>query len=240
MNYRNTPPRGSQKAKLSNNNNKQKAFTLAEVLITLVIIGIIAAISVPTLTANYKKKETSARLKKFYSTLSQAVNASRLEKERFVKAGLKNVSGNLLESTFWNNTIGKRMPVTKTNIDYVMNYQVSQRSGGGSRTSTYKNVYALNDGSLIIQAYKGGDGTIFIYYDTNGYSMPNQYNKDIFKFLVQAYDNSDNNIHWTKVCAGDSCIGSTDCSRYSIINSCSSNHPGSCSRAIQCNGWELD
>lgn len=34
----------------------KKAFTLAEVLITLGIIGVVAAITLPTLIANYQKK----------------------------------------------------------------------------------------------------------------------------------------------------------------------------------------
>ena len=51
--------------------NKKRAFTLAEVLITLVVIGVIAAITVPTIVANYRREATSAKLKKFYSTLHQ-------------------------------------------------------------------------------------------------------------------------------------------------------------------------
>ena len=48
------------------------AFTLAEVLITLVIIGVIAAITVPVLSANYKSQETVSRLKKAFSTIQQS------------------------------------------------------------------------------------------------------------------------------------------------------------------------
>ena len=40
-----------------------EGFTLSEVLITLVIIGIIAAVTVPVIMANYKKAETAAKLK---------------------------------------------------------------------------------------------------------------------------------------------------------------------------------
>lgn len=47
-------------------------FTLAEVLITLGIIGIVAAMTMPALIANYKEKENVVRLKKAYSTLSNA------------------------------------------------------------------------------------------------------------------------------------------------------------------------
>lgn len=53
---------------------KKKAFTLAEVLITLGIIGIVAAMTLPTLVAKYKKIETVTKLKKFYTVMSQATN----------------------------------------------------------------------------------------------------------------------------------------------------------------------
>uniref|UniRef100_UPI004029BD5C prepilin-type N-terminal cleavage/methylation domain-containing protein n=1 Tax=Candidatus Scatousia sp. TaxID=3085663 RepID=UPI004029BD5C len=51
-------------------------FTLAEVLITLGIIGIVAALSLPTLIANYRKNITVNKLKKFYSVMSQATNTA--------------------------------------------------------------------------------------------------------------------------------------------------------------------
>ena len=58
-------------------NNKarafNKAFTLAEVLITLGIIGIVAAMTLPALVGKYQKKVTVERLKKVYTVLSQAV-----------------------------------------------------------------------------------------------------------------------------------------------------------------------
>lgn len=42
----------------------KKAFTMAEVLITLGIIGIVAAMTLPALIKNHQRKETEARLKK--------------------------------------------------------------------------------------------------------------------------------------------------------------------------------
>ena len=51
----------------------KNGFTLAEVLITLVIIGVIAAATIPTLINNTKKQEYVAGLKKANSTLSQAL-----------------------------------------------------------------------------------------------------------------------------------------------------------------------
>lgn len=54
-------------------NKKVSAFTLAEVLITLGIIGIVAAMTIPTLQANNNKQEYVTRLKKAYTIFNQAV-----------------------------------------------------------------------------------------------------------------------------------------------------------------------
>ena len=58
---------------------KRAAFTLAEVLITLAIIGVVAAMTIPTLTQNYKKKVVETKLAKFYSTMNQAIRLSEVD-----------------------------------------------------------------------------------------------------------------------------------------------------------------
>lgn len=50
----------------------KKAFTLAEVLITLGIIGVVAAMTLPTLIRNYEKKVAAIRLHHFSSLMQQA------------------------------------------------------------------------------------------------------------------------------------------------------------------------
>ncbi len=49
------------------------AFTLAEVLITLGIIGIVAAITIPTIVSKYRKQVVETRLEHFYTTVNQAM-----------------------------------------------------------------------------------------------------------------------------------------------------------------------
>ncbi len=53
-----------------------RAFTLAEVLITLGVIGVVAALTLPVLIANYNNHITEVRLKKFYSIFNQAIQQS--------------------------------------------------------------------------------------------------------------------------------------------------------------------
>ena len=57
----------------------KKAFTLAEVLITLTIIGVIAAITIPNLMQNYKKYHIEVGVKEAYSILSNAMKMSVAE-----------------------------------------------------------------------------------------------------------------------------------------------------------------
>ena len=61
--------------------SKQAAFTLAEVLITLGIIGVVAAITIPTLISKYQEKQTVTRFKWVYSTLSNAYTMAVLEND---------------------------------------------------------------------------------------------------------------------------------------------------------------
>ena len=52
---------------------RYKAFTLAEVLITLGIIGIVAALTIPSLIANYQETQQIAGFKKAYAEITEAL-----------------------------------------------------------------------------------------------------------------------------------------------------------------------
>ena len=52
--------------------SRKTAFTMAEVLITLGIIGIVAAMTLPSLIGNYQEKQWKVAYKKAYSSMSQA------------------------------------------------------------------------------------------------------------------------------------------------------------------------
>lgn len=58
---------------------KKNAFTLAEVLLTLGTIGIVAALTLPSLIVKYEKQRTVTQLKKAYTEIAQAVKMSEIE-----------------------------------------------------------------------------------------------------------------------------------------------------------------
>ena len=57
----------------------KQAFTLSEVLITLGIVGVVAALTIPALLANYRKKVLASRLKKSYSVIQNTINTVNTE-----------------------------------------------------------------------------------------------------------------------------------------------------------------
>ncbi len=71
--------RHSETPKAGSESVRKCAFTLAEVLITLGIIGVVAALTIPTLISNNNKRIVETRLAKFYSTINQAIELSEVE-----------------------------------------------------------------------------------------------------------------------------------------------------------------
>lgn len=57
----------------------KKGFTLAEVLVTLGVIGVVSAITMPILIQNHQKHVTENKLKHFYSMINQALKMGTLE-----------------------------------------------------------------------------------------------------------------------------------------------------------------
>ena len=58
---------------------KTNAFTLAEVLITLGIVGVVAVMTMPTVIKNIQHKSLESQFKKSYSQLSQVIEQLRME-----------------------------------------------------------------------------------------------------------------------------------------------------------------
>ena len=65
---------------MKNFSTKNKSgFTLAEVLITLAVIGIVAALTIPNLVQKYKRLVVENKLKKFYVNINQAVQMAEID-----------------------------------------------------------------------------------------------------------------------------------------------------------------
>ena len=59
--------------------NKKVAFTLAEVLVTLGVLGVVAALTMPGMIINHRKKIVAESVKKTYSELNQVLKMAEIE-----------------------------------------------------------------------------------------------------------------------------------------------------------------
>lgn len=165
----------------------KKAFTLSEVLITLGIIGMVAALTMPAVIANYQKQETVSRLQKVYSVLSQAVKRAELS-----EGEIKYWNFSLSPENFYKTYIRPYITVSQEFINSDPPFDISYKCLNGSICNTYgsysnKSVpkIILNDGSMIIFDFLGNNYEV-ILTDINGYKKPNTWGKDMFAFSIQA------------------------------------------------------
>ena len=161
------------------------AFTLAEVLITLGIIGVVAALTIPTLISNHQKKVYVTQLKKSVNTVS---NGFRL---LLAKEGVDNLEhtdfGIHLNHNAYYNEIGSDLkPYFNMIADRYMggNDMVYKLIPNG--TYNYGSCYfiTLSDGSdICINNYgSSADSYVAVYIDVNGVNkLPNTAGLDFFK-----------------------------------------------------------
>ena len=195
------------------------AFTLAEVLITLGIIGVVAAMTMPALIANTKKSEISAKLKKFNTTMAQCVLLSEQDNgpaEEWSNPGEYDTFD--LDKFF------------KTYLAPYIKY-----SSAGFKTeygSKRYYVYLLDGGYFYF--FKGN--CVDIVYDVNGSKKPNAHGRDIFRFLLCGSKSPE----W--------CDGRHFCPMYSTsahtreekIQDCIKGDRGSgCTGLLEYDGWEF-
>ena len=171
---------------------KQKAFTISEILITLGIIGVVAAITLPAVINNIRAYSYQSKLKKVYSNLQKAFVLMKAD------MGIENIGSyyaNSNKNEFFTrypsyfHTI-KTFPLhydgfTATN--YTNNHTFYSKETGGTCNpfpfNTNTKTYILKDGSsfnLIINSYRA-----YITVDLNGpYKKPNRMGYDIFVFSI--------------------------------------------------------
>lgn len=116
-----------------------RGFTLAEVLITLGIIGVVAAITIPSIITNYKKKVTVNKVKKFYSIMSQATYSSIADNGSMEYWEGFTSTHNGKELQYWFDKYLK--PYLKTTNEWI---DIDEKSG-------YENFFVtLTDGSIVL------------------------------------------------------------------------------------------
>lgn len=190
----------------------QKAFTLAEVLITLGIIGVVAAMTLPTVINNTKNKELETAFKKTYSQLGQAIQSIFLQEYGGSGFNIGTTSDINSEFTNFVNYMQKQYKQSSICIDGSKSCPLSlfplKNYSGTDGTNFIRNNYksynaksanasgycndgimSITDGSFIFFDKSSSDqdtaGKFFICIDVNGWKKrPNRFGHDFFMFEI--------------------------------------------------------
>ena len=212
------------------------AFTLAEVLITLGIIGIVAAMTIPTLINNSKKQETVTKLQKIYSTLQQAVKMSEIE-----NGSLETWDFALSNKDFMNTYIVPYLAVIKncgtTESGCWSNDLVIKRKNNLADTENISSFtrILLKDGTFIALVNQGAHA--HFYADLDGLKGSNIYGRDVFIFTltpVALYEASNHDIKT----AGLYLFGH-GFDRAHLLYTCNTGAGNHCGGLIQLDGWKI-
>lgn len=171
----------------------KRGFTLAEVLITLLIIGVVASLTIPAIMNNTKDAEYNTGIKKAYADLSSAIKIIQVNNGGSVaKVGADGGSTGHMELR---NDFCSVMTCVKkdmaTNIFSGITYKLYEAGNwGGTFNISIDMAAILSNGSLLyFQSYNsctmnGLNVCGYIDIDINGTKGPNMWGKDLYEFYI--------------------------------------------------------
>lgn len=183
---------------------KFSGFTLSEVLLVLSVIGVVAAMTIPTLIQKIGDSQSKAGYKKAFSVASQALNM-----------GVKDGNSFAIYSERWN-ALKTNMNILKTCSSSALGncLTTSGISGeGNANFNTYfstaqqnaVDVFVTADGMIWLKEPNnvGTNETFLIMVDVNGQGSPNKVGSDAFTMYINStgrlspaptYDNTGNSL----------------------------------------------
>ena len=167
-------------------NIKKHGFTLAEVLITLAIIGVVAALTIPTIISNYNKKVTLTRLQKTYTVLKNAFELAKAEHGDYSTWSWNQIpeTGSKRTEYFWETYIFPYLRVSKTCFPKTDDCMAEIKHSNSMKMDYIPNTgaFVLNDGTSVLTWANSGTyyPHVWAYVDVNGNAEPNMVGKDVF------------------------------------------------------------
>lgn len=188
---------------------KKQGFTLAEVLITLGVIGVVAALSAPALIQNTGSAQIGPKLAKIVSTIEIANENMLVDADANTLKGAKafydpNDSESKANGENYINNLSRYMKITYYNEEneatkyYTL---ITDYNGDKPKTNKFFRANTLaqylgvtKDGALIGFSYAPGNAdkdvlpqkraVAKVLIDINGKAKPNRYGRDIFLFAL--------------------------------------------------------
>lgn len=147
---------------------KKIGFTLAEALLALSVVGVVAAMTIPTIKDYSEEAKFVALLKKAYSTMQTSTAAAE---SKYGEVGLWNWSAN-----------AKARYLEVLNGHKYTGSSYSVKKLDGTAWGTVGDWIQTPDGMLIEPSTY--EGNVLLYVDTNGPGKPNVVGVDVHAFVV--------------------------------------------------------
>jgi len=165
---------------------KKFAFSLAEVLVTLTVIGVLAAFTIPTVLQNMEDAQYKTAAKAAYSKISQAVTNMVKEEGTLSQYIGNNASFKQQFIKYFNVSKDCNMNDCVPEEDLSNIYKTIGNNPANTNGMGGEGQFVTNDGMFFnIQNTVSHDGHIIIVVDVNGYEKkPNVYGRDTFAFEI--------------------------------------------------------
>lgn len=177
----------------------RKAFTLAEVLITLGIIGVVASMTLPALINKTHGAQYKTALQKSYSIITQALQALNADQgfvatrdtyanrtfANYYKKYFKILKDCNLESCVGGATDENGTFIINTYKTFSKNRKVSSKFFDDGQFILTDGMVLLIEDNTDSSGTGSGVGSMFISVDINGYNKnPNAWGHDLFTFQI--------------------------------------------------------
>lgn len=230
------------------------AFTLAEVLITLGIIGVVAALTMPALMTKYEKKVNAVRVKQAFSIISNAIKLSEVENG---------------EAKYWDGNLSPDKGIRNTELflkKYILPYMNKPVFCGeglgddvvnkcGATVSSAGQTYMLANGISVAFVSKGSRNSsneteiLYVIVDINGPKRPNKLGSDKFYFVLNPNKGfipfgGGNNINREDILRGinvpfDGGSSFISCKQSKSEDNPNDNYRHGCTLLLMMDGWEF-
>lgn len=172
-------------------NIKKHAFTLAELLIAMVILGVIAALTIPVLLSNVFSRSYAAAGKNMISTIEQLAADELVDKRtRLLSSTDFADASRLLTSEHFEVNSNSSCNVGEANCMSPADgfFKLDNHESIDNPFPAGATALVLKNGTVLTYTVQGGKERYARFiFDVNGADKPNTVGRDIFAFDVDIY-----------------------------------------------------